>query len=237
MRTTVAKRPRFHQSMITDNGVEPSACEVPLCNVRSNRFPHSVHKRDVSDCRSPRLARSVDQAVSMLNGVTDRNRHLTQSAVPHPLSDVTRAQKENMRYSFHRFAHAVADAVGSPAAFVLSLVVIALWGITGPTFRFSDTWQLIINTATTIITFLMVFLIQNTQNRDSRAVHLKLDELIRSIHAARNQMVGLENFSDEELDALQQEFATLREHAEQRLNTIQEHRIRRRRQTQQRSEE
>jgi low affinity Fe/Cu permease len=132
-----------------------------------------------------------------------------------------------MRDSFHRFAHAIADAVGSPAAFILSLVIIAIWAITGPTFHFSDTWQLIINTGTTIITFLMVFLIQNTQNRDSRAVHLKLDELIRSIHAARNQMVGLENLSDEELDTLQREFARLREHAEQRLHTIQEHRSRR----------
>jgi low affinity Fe/Cu permease len=136
-------------------------------------------------------------------------------------------EEENMRDSFHHFAHAIADAAGSPAAFVLSLIVIAIWAMTGPTFRFSDTWQLIINTGTTIVTFLMVFLIQNTQNRDSRAAHLKLDELIRSIHAARNEMVGLENLSDQELDALQQEFARLREHAEQKLHTIQEHKTRR----------
>jgi low affinity Fe/Cu permease len=133
-----------------------------------------------------------------------------------------------MKDTFHRFAHLAADSVGSPAAFVLSLIVIAVWATTGPAFHYSDTWQLIINTGTTIITFLMVFLIQNTQNRDSRAVHLKLDELIRSVKAARNEMVGLENLSDEDLDRLQQEFANIREHAEHKLHTIQEHRSRRR---------
>ena len=129
-----------------------------------------------------------------------------------------------MKENFHRFAHRAADVVGSPAAFLTGLVVIALWGIVGPVFNYSDTWQLIINTGTTIITFLMVFLIQNTQNRDARAVHLKLDELIRSVRTARNEMVGLEALSDEELDALQNEFTRLREDAERRLNTIHEHR-------------
>jgi low affinity Fe/Cu permease len=133
-----------------------------------------------------------------------------------------------MKDSFHHFAHLAADAVGSPAAFVSSLTIIAFWAMTGPTFHYSDTWQLIINTGTTIITFLMVFLIQNTQNRDARAIHLKLDELIRSVKAARNEMVGLEDLSDEDLDRLQQEFARVREHAEQRLQTIQEHRSQRR---------
>jgi low affinity Fe/Cu permease len=134
-----------------------------------------------------------------------------------------------MRERFHRFAHATSDAVGSPASFVLSILVIAVWALTGPSFGFSDTWQLVVNTGTTIVTFLMVFLIQNTQNRDSRAVHLKLDELIRSTHAARNQMVGLENLSDEQLDTLQQEFAKLRDHAQHKLETIEEHRTRSRR--------
>ncbi len=133
-----------------------------------------------------------------------------------------------MKESFHRFAHRAADVVGSPAAFVVGLMVIAIWAVTGPIFKYSDTWQLIINTGTTIITFLMVFLIQNTQNRDSRAAQLKLDELIRSVQTARNEMVGLEHLSDEELDALQQEFARLREHAERKLHSIQEHRSRRR---------
>jgi low affinity Fe/Cu permease len=141
-----------------------------------------------------------------------------------------------MRESFHRFAHKASDVVGSPAAFIAGLIVIIVWAIIGPAFGYSDTWQLVINTGTTIITFLMVFLIQNTQNRDSRAVHLKLDELIRSVQTARNEMVGLENLSDEDLDGLQQEFARLREHAEHKLHTIEEHRTRRRRSARARGE-
>src|SRR5438132_14404088 len=86
-----------------------------------------------------------------------------------------------VRHAFRKLAVATASAVGSPSAFLLAVIVIVAWGITGPMFGFSDTWQLVINTATTIITFLMVFLIQNTQNRDARAIHLKLDELIRGI--------------------------------------------------------
>ena len=132
--------------------------------------------------------------------------------------------KERMKESFHRFAHGIADVVGSPGAFIGGLVVIALWAFTGPLFQYSDTWQLVINTGTTIITFLMVFVIQNTQNRDARAMHLKLDELIRSVKAARNEMVGLETLSDEQLDSLQDEFTRLREHAESRLHSIREHR-------------
>jgi len=133
-----------------------------------------------------------------------------------------------MKDSFHRFAHRTADVVGSPTSFITGLAVIVIWAITGPVFQYSDTWQLVINTGTTIVTFLMVFLIQNTQNRDSRAVHLKLDELIRSIKSARNEMVGLEDLSDAELDQLQREFVRLREHADRKLDTIQEHRSRRR---------
>ena len=132
-----------------------------------------------------------------------------------------------MKENFHRFSHKAADLVGSPAAFLLGLVVIVTWAITGPIFHYSDTWQLVINTGTTIITFLMVFLIQNTQNRDSRAVHLKLDELIRSVQTARDEMVGLETLSDEQLDALQIEFTQIHDRAERRLHTIQEHRNRR----------
>jgi low affinity Fe/Cu permease len=103
--------------------------------------------------------------------------------------------------------------MGSPGAFLLALAVIAVWGITGPIFHFSDTWQLIINTGTTIVTFLMVFLIQNTQNRDAKAFHLKLDELIRAQEGARNQLVDLEDCSDEELARLQKAFERLRKEA------------------------
>ena len=110
---------------------------------------------------------------------------------------------------FRRFAVSTANAMGSPGVFMGAALLIALWAVTGPLFGFSDTWQLVINTLTTIITFLMVFLIQNTQNRDTKAIHLKLDELIRSVRGARNALVNLENLSDEELEQLQREFAKL----------------------------
>jgi low affinity Fe/Cu permease len=133
-----------------------------------------------------------------------------------------------MKEGFHHFAHRISDIVGSPVAFLTGLIIVAVWAILGPAFHYSDTWQLVINTGTTIVTFLMVFLIQNTQNRDSRAVHLKLDELIRSLRRARNEMVGLETLSDEDLDHMQEEFMRLREHAEHKLHTIEEHRTQRR---------
>ena len=114
-----------------------------------------------------------------------------------------------MREAFRKFAAGTAEGVGTPAAFLAGLSVIVLWGLLGPVFEFSNTWQLVINTATTIVTFLMVFVIQNTQTRDARAIHLKLDELIRSVKGARTAMVALESSSDEELAALQEEFGRL----------------------------
>ena len=114
-----------------------------------------------------------------------------------------------MRETFRRFAGRTAEWVGTPGAFVLGFGLIVLWALTGPLFGFSDTWQLVVNTATTIVTFLMVFLIQNTQNRDARAIHLKLDELLRGVKGARTAMVALENSTDEELASLQEEFDRL----------------------------
>jgi low affinity Fe/Cu permease len=111
---------------------------------------------------------------------------------------------------FRKIAHKTSEVVGTPYAFVLAVVMILAWAVVGPRFGFSDTWQLVINTGTTILTFLMVFLIQNTQNRDARALHLKLDELIRSKSSARNKLMDLENMSDEELNKLQKEFERLR---------------------------
>lgn len=111
--------------------------------------------------------------------------------------------------AFRVFARSSAAMLGSAWAFTGAVFVIVVWLITGPTFHFSDTWQLIINTATTIITFLMVFLIQNTQNRDAKAMHLKLDELIRAIKGARNKLVDLEELSDEELSKLEKQFRRL----------------------------
>lgn len=112
---------------------------------------------------------------------------------------------------FHKFAKKTSEIFGSPAAFIIAVLIIIIWGFTGPVFGFSDTWQLIINTGTTIVTFLVVFLIQNTQNRDAKAIHLKLDELIRGVEGARTELVDLEDLSDEELARLQKEFEQIRQ--------------------------
>ncbi len=98
---------------------------------------------------------------------------------------------------------------GQPTAFGLAVLIILLWGVTGPLFHFSDTWQLVINTSTTIITFLMVFLIQNTQNRDSEATHLKLDELIRAVGGAKNSLLDLEELDEQELDEVRETYLKL----------------------------
>jgi low affinity Fe/Cu permease len=115
---------------------------------------------------------------------------------------------------FRVFARRSSIMLGSAWAFTGAVLVIVVWLLTGPTFHFSDTWQLIINTATTVITFLMVFLIQNTQNRDAKAMQLKLDEMIRALKGARNQLVDLEDLSDEDLKKLEEQFQRLRKKAE-----------------------
>lgn len=107
----------------------------------------------------------------------------------------------------------VSAAVGSPYAFLISIGIVVVWWTTGPIFNYSDTWQLVINTGTTIVTFLMVFLIQNTQNRDSKAIHLKLDELIRSVRSARNKLVNIEDLPDDVLESIHSEFRKLNEKA------------------------
>lgn len=116
--------------------------------------------------------------------------------------------------AFRVFARRSSATLGSAWAFAIALLIIAVWAITGPTFHYSDTWQLIINTGTTIVTFLMVFLIQNTQNRDAKAVHLKLDEIIRALKGARNELVDLEELSDENLKKLEEQFRDIRKKAE-----------------------
>jgi low affinity Fe/Cu permease len=118
---------------------------------------------------------------------------------------------------FSRFAKRTAKASGHPVTFLLACLVIVIWAVTGPVFGFSDTWQLVINTGTTIVTFLMVFLIQNTQNRDSEAMHLKLDELIRAVKGAHNALLDLEELGDEELDKVRGDYAKLAEKARQTL--------------------
>lgn len=128
---------------------------------------------------------------------------------------------------FRRFSHRVSGWVGSPIAFVLAFATIVIWALLGPTFGYSDTWQLVINTSTTIVTFLMVFLIQNTQNRDARAIHLKLDELIRANIDADNALIDLEAISDQALDELHAKFCKLKEVSEAHIERIEEHKERR----------
>lgn len=114
-----------------------------------------------------------------------------------------------MNEIFRKFSQTVSHIVGSSWAFITAVTIVIVWAATGPIFGFSDTWQLVINTGTTIITFLMVFLIQNTQNRDAKAIHLKLDELLKGVGGARTSLVDLEELSDEELEQLQKEFRRL----------------------------
>lgn len=121
--------------------------------------------------------------------------------------------------AFHNFAKHCATIVGSSWAFVLAIMVVMIWLVAGPTFHFSDTWQLAINTGTTIVTFLIVFLIQNTQNRDAKAVHLKLDELIHGVKGARNSLINLENLTDHELEGLQRQFERLQKHPQQKSSS------------------
>lgn len=119
----------------------------------------------------------------------------------------------NIRDAFSTFSNVAANLLGSPWMFVANIFLILVWLGSGPFFNYSDTWQLIVNTATTVITYLAVFLIQNTQNRDAKAVHLKLDELISSLDGARNQFVDLEKLPEEELSKIERQFQKLRERA------------------------
>src|ERR1043166_4179311 len=114
-----------------------------------------------------------------------------------------------MNKIFRKFANLVSNIVGTSWVFILAVTVIVVWALSGPMFHYSDTWQLVINTGTTIVTFLMVFLIQNTQNRDAKAIHLKLDELIKGVKGARTGLVNLEQLSDADLERLQSEFERL----------------------------
>ncbi|NVB79885.1 MAG: low affinity iron permease family protein [Kofleriaceae bacterium] len=117
---------------------------------------------------------------------------------------------------FRKIARSVSSAIGTPYAFVAAFLFCLVWGVSGPMFGYSDTWQLVINTSTTVMTFLIVFLIQNTQNHDSKVLHLKIDELIRSIKEARNGLLDLENLPDEEISRLEKEFHRLHNRSRRR---------------------
>jgi len=120
-----------------------------------------------------------------------------------------------MNEAFRKFAHKGSQLAGTSWAFILAMLIIIVWGITGPIFKYSDTWQLVINTGTTVITFLMVFLIQNTQNRQDTAIQIKLDELLKGVKGARTSLVDIEELSDEELERLHKHF----EHLHKKLNS------------------
>lgn len=121
------------------------------------------------------------------------------------------------RNVFNRMAKRTARAAGNPVGFSIAVTVVAVWAISGPLFGFSNTWQLIINTGTTIVTFLMVFLIQNTQNRDSEAMHLKLDELIRAVKGAHLALLDLEELSERDLDKIRRDYERLAQQARRDL--------------------
>jgi low affinity Fe/Cu permease len=144
--------------------------------------------------------------------------HLSKSSTKSPGREVKspfmQAQEQikktnSLDLVFSRLASRTAQVIGHPLVFLTALVIVVIWGASGPVFRYSDTWQLVINTGTTIITFLVVFLIQNTQNRDAKALHLKLDELIRSHVPAHNEMIDIEKLSDAELDELEKRYAAI----------------------------
>ena len=124
----------------------------------------------------------------------------------------------NKSWSFSDIARQASCMLGTPVAFAVACGIVVVWALSGPLFGYSDTWQLVINTGTTIITFLMVFLIQHTQNRDSRALQLKLDELLRSMDVARNKLINLENCSDAEIDQIERQFKALKARDERRSN-------------------
>lgn len=125
-----------------------------------------------------------------------------------PAEDVTFA-KTNNKDSFHKLSQVLSNKLGTPTAFGLAIILIIGWIISGPFFSYSDTWQLVINTTTTVVTFLMVFAIQNTQNRDAKAMQLKLNELVKSSHGARTEFVDIEDLTDSELDILQEQFKSM----------------------------
>lgn len=135
-----------------------------------------------------------------------------------PVDDAQASDKRGEKDAFTRFSTLASTWLGSKWAFLLALCTVVVWIVTGPLFHFSNTWQLVINTGTTIVTFLMVFLIQNTQNRDAKAINLKLNELIKATGSAEDHMVDIESLSDEELDSMQKRYEQVREECLTRKN-------------------
>jgi low affinity Fe/Cu permease len=138
---------------------------------------------------------------------------------------VARKKDSALGLRLERAASAVTRWTGSTSAFVLAGGIIVVWGLTGPIFRFNNTWQLVINTGTTIVTFLMVFLIQRTQNKDSLALHLKLNEIVAAVEGASNRLIDVESLTEQDLKVLHSHYARLAQMAQQQLNLTQSHSI------------
>jgi low affinity Fe/Cu permease len=181
------------------------------CALILNRAAISSHSGRESSSRAAtkelRVAGEVEKAISLLRcKPAGGNGAVCNSVTP-------RARQQTVTAYFSKFSHAVAHAAGTPTAFFLAVVTIIAWAITGPVFGYSDTWQLVINTGTTIVTFLMVFLIQNTQNRDALAVQLKLSELIIAVKDAENRIATIEDLPEEDLEQLHKELCARAEQA------------------------
>jgi low affinity Fe/Cu permease len=138
---------------------------------------------------------------------------------------VVRKKRNKLSQILERFSLAATKATGTSAAFILAVSIIVVWGITGPLFRFSDTWQLVINTGTTIVTFLMVFLIQRTQNKDARAIHLKLNEIVAALEGASNRLIDVEDLTEEDIGTLHKHYQKLVEMAKKDLKLTQTHSV------------
>ncbi|MBO9571353.1 MAG: low affinity iron permease family protein [Chitinophagaceae bacterium] len=136
-----------------------------------------------------------------------------------------RKKPSKIKKAFDRFSTKVTQITGRPGTFLAALIIVIIWGITGPIFNYSDTWQLVINTGTTIITFLMVFVIQQSQNKDTVALHLKLNELIAATQGASNRLIDVEDLTEEELQALKKFYIKLSDLAEKEIDILSTHSI------------
>lgn len=138
---------------------------------------------------------------------------------------MVRKKRNKLSQMMERLSLAATKATGTSAAFILAVTIIVVWGITGPLFRFSDTWQLVINTGTTIVTFLMVFLIQRTQNKDARAIHLKLNEIVAALQGASNRLIDVEDLTEEDIETLHRHYQKLVEMAKKDMKLTQTHSV------------
>ncbi len=138
---------------------------------------------------------------------------------------MVRKKRNKLSQILERFSLAATKATGTSAAFILAVTIIVVWGITGPLFRFSNTWQLVINTGTTIVTFLMVFLIQRTQNKDALAIHMKLNEIVAALEGASNRLIDVEDLTEEDIETLHRHYQKLVEMAKKDLKLTQTHSV------------